>query len=129
MFEAESERIPNRVGVLTAWLLRIAVAVAFIGFGVGKFRDPFWVRFFARVGVGQWFRYVTGIIEIGGGVLVVVPGLTLVGLALLACTMAGAAIVWLAFGEPGNAAIPAIVLGMRVAIGWSEYTRASENGS
>ena len=123
MFEIEADRIPNRAAIVTTWLLRIAVAVAFIGFGMGKFRDPFWVRFFARVGFGQWFRYFTGIVEIGGGVLVVIPRLALVGFALLACTMVGAAVAWLAFGEPGNAAIPAIILAMLLGIGWSEYNR------
>ena len=77
MFDADTDRIPNRTAALTKWLLRLAVSVAFIGFGVEKFREPFWVHFFARLGFGQWFRYVTGVIEIVGAVLVVVPGLTL----------------------------------------------------
>jgi uncharacterized membrane protein YphA (DoxX/SURF4 family) len=124
MFDIEGDRIPNRVGALTTWLPRIAVALAFIGIGFGKFSDPFWVRFFARVGLGQWFRYFTGIIEVGGGILVVIPRLTLVGTALLACTMLGATVVWLTFGSPGNAAIPAVVFALLVAMGWSEYNRA-----
>jgi uncharacterized membrane protein YphA (DoxX/SURF4 family) len=128
MFETDTHRIPNRVGVLTTWLLRIAVAVAFIGFGVDKFRQPFWLQFFARLGFGQWFRSFTGVVEIVGGVLVLVPGLTLVGLAMLACTMVGAAIAWVLVGSPGDASIPAIVLAMLVAIGWSEYNRAGGNG-
>jgi len=128
MFETDTQRIPNRVGVVTKWLLRIAVAVAFIGFGVEKFRQPFWVQFFARLGFGQWFRSFTGVVEIVGGVLVLVPRLTLVGLAVLACTMVGAAIAWVLVGSPGDATIPAIVLAMLVGTGWSEYTRAGGNG-
>ena len=128
MFDADTDRIPNRTAALTKWLLRLAVSVAFIGFGVEKFREPFWVHFFARLGFGQWFRYVTGVIEIVGAVLVVVPGLTLVGLAMLACTMVGAAIAWVRVGSPGDATVPAIVLVMLVAIGWSEYNRAGGNG-
>jgi uncharacterized membrane protein YphA (DoxX/SURF4 family) len=129
MFEADTQRIPNRTAVLTTWLLRIAVAVAFIGFGLEKFRGAFWVQFFARLGFGQWFRYFTGVIEIGGGVLVVIPRLTLVGLAMLACTMVGAALAWMRLGLPGDATVPAIVLVMLVAIGWREYNRAGGNDS
>jgi len=129
MFETDTPRIPNRVGVVTTWLLRIAVAVAFIGFGMDKFRQPFWVQFFARLGFGQWFRFVTGVVEIVGGILVLVPGLTLVGLAILACTMVGAAIAWVLVGSPGDATIPAMVLAMLLAIGWSEYNRAGGNGN
>ena len=128
MFETETPRIPNRAAAITTWLLRIAVAVAFIGFGLEKFRQPFWVQFFARLGFGQWFRSFTGVVEIVGAVLVLVPRLTLVGLAMLACTMVGAAIAWVLVGSPGDATIPAIVLAMLVGIGWSEYNRAGGNG-
>jgi putative oxidoreductase len=124
-----AQRVLRDPEVLTTWLLRIAVAVAFIGFGVDKFRQPFWIQFFARLGFGQWFRSFTGVVEIVGGVLVLVPGLTLVGLAMLACTMVGAALAWMRLGLPGDATVPAIVLVMLVAIGWSEYNRAGGNDS
>lgn len=128
MFETETDRIPNRAGVVTTWLLRIAVAVAFIGFGLDKFRQPFWVQFFGRLGFGQWFRSFTGVVEIVGGILVLVPRLTLVGLAVLACTMVGAAIAWVLVGSPGDATIPAIILAILAGIGWSEYNRARGSG-
>lgn len=51
------------------------------------------VQTFAGVGVGQWFRYLTGIIEIGSAVLRGVPGRQAIGAGLLVCTMIGAAII------------------------------------
>jgi len=128
MFETETPRIPNRAGAVTTWLLRIAVAAAFIGFGLEKFSQPFWVQFFARLGFGQWFRSFTGVVEIAGGILVLVPRVRLVGLAMLACTMVGAAIAWVLVGSPGDASVPLIVLAMLAGIGWSEYNRAAGNG-
>src|SRR5262245_16607506 len=110
MLELEPDRMPSRIDALTAWLPRIAVAVAFIAIGSSKFRDPFWVRFFDRIGFGQWFRYLTGAMQIAGAVLTLVPPLSLVGIALIAATMAGAATTWVAFGQAFGAFIPGTLL-------------------
>jgi uncharacterized membrane protein YphA (DoxX/SURF4 family) len=62
-----------------------------------------WVVFFARVGVGQWFRYLTGIVEIAGGVLVLIPWTVTLGLAVLACTMLGAVLTLVfVLGQPAD---------------------------
>jgi DoxX-like family len=72
------------------------------------------VETFEKVGVGQWFRYVTGAIEIGSAVLLLIPRLTAVGAALLFCTMAGAVLSHrlLLGGSP----VPALVLGVFAAL-------------
>jgi hypothetical protein len=49
-----------------------------------------WIRVFAEIGVGQWFRYFTGIIECAGAVLLLISRTSVAGAALLACTMVGA---------------------------------------
>jgi uncharacterized membrane protein YphA (DoxX/SURF4 family) len=45
---------------------------------------------FDLVGLGQWFRIVTGILEIGGGILVLVPALSALGAAVLLLVDVGA---------------------------------------
>ena len=94
---------------LVDWALRSAVAAAFIVFGIDKFRGAQWVTLFQQIGIGQWFRYCTGVVEIVGGVLVLIPWTVTAGLALLACTMASAALI-LAFviGHPGDMVIPLV---------------------
>jgi len=80
------------------WLLRILVALLFVLFGLGKFNaDPRgeWFRIFARIGFGQWFRVATGLIELIGGVLFLLPGTARVAAIPLAATMLGAIIVHL----------------------------------
>jgi putative oxidoreductase len=124
MFDLESERIPNRVDLLTAWLPRIAVAVAFVAIGSSKFRDPMWVRLFDRIGFGQWFRYLTGAMQIAGGLLTLVPTASLLGVAMVAATMAGAVVTWIAFGQPFAAIIPGTILIVLVAVGLGEYNRS-----
>ena len=47
-------------------------------------------REFDKIGVGQWFRYVTGGIEVASAILLLIPRLTPVGDAFLLATMTGA---------------------------------------
>jgi hypothetical protein len=54
-----------------------------------------------------------------GAVLVVVPRTFSIGIGILACTMLGAAAVWIVkFGAPANAIIPAAILVSLVVIGF-----------
>ena len=91
------------------WVLRFGVAAAFILFGFDKFpSEPGaqWVRFFNQVGIGQWFRYFTGIVEIAAGVLVLVPITARFGVAILAVTMAVASLIHIfVIHQPANVII------------------------
>ena len=110
----------GRQDVLISWILRLAVAAVFLSVGVDKFATKsMWVQLFDRIGFGTWFRYLTGILQVTGAVLVLVPRTFLIGIGILACTMAGAMAVWIVrFGAPGNAVIPAVVLLALVSIGF-----------
>jgi uncharacterized membrane protein YphA (DoxX/SURF4 family) len=103
---------PQRIDLLMMWLPRIAVAIAFLSFGSQKLgNDRMWLRIFEQIGFGQWFRYFTGVMQITGAVLVLIPRTFLVGIAMLACTMVGAMIYWIVWtGSVGNAVIPGFVL-------------------
>ena len=94
MFEqASSGESRNQIA---DWVLRGAIAFAFVLFGLEKFPSApgtEWVQLFGQIGLGQWFRYFTGIVEIFGGVLVLIPWTARVGLAILAATMASAALI------------------------------------
>ncbi|NNF23884.1 MAG: DoxX family protein [Rhodobacteraceae bacterium] len=61
------------------------------------------------IGVGQWFRYLTGGVEIAGAALLWVCGREAWGAAILAVTMVGAALAHLLILGPS--AVPAFVLG------------------
>ena len=114
-------------GVVGNWTIRIGVAVFFIIFGLEKFSDnpaSHWVRLFRDIGTGDWFRYFTGVIEFLGGVLVLVPRTTLLGLIVLALTMAAAAlIVAFVLGRPADAVFPSLFLIALIAvIVWNQQT-------
>ncbi len=93
----------------TALVLRFLLALAFLAAGGAKLAGvPDMVQVFDAVGIGQWFRFVTGAVEIIGAILLVIPGMTGLGAALLTVTMACAVMTHLAVigGNP----VPAIVL-------------------
>ena len=53
------------------------------------------VELFKAVGFGQWLRYLTGILELTGVVLIVVPKTRSIGAVLLATVMLGAIVAHL----------------------------------
>jgi putative oxidoreductase len=110
----------GRQDVLISWILRLGVAAVFLSVGADKFAaDSMWVKLFNQIGLGPWFRYLTGILQVTGAVLVLVPRTFLIGIGILACTMAGAVIVWIVrFGAPDNAIIPGVILVALVSIGF-----------
>ena len=83
----------SKMLTVVAWILQVLVAVAFFGAGGGKLLGAApMVDMYNTIGFGQWFRYVTGVIEVGSALLLLVPGLAVYGAVLLICTMIGAII-------------------------------------
>ncbi len=81
----------SRAVTVIAWILQILAAAAFLSAGIPKLLgDPMMVGMFDKIGVGQWFRYVTGGIEVGSAILLLLPGRAVFGAILLGCTMVGA---------------------------------------
>jgi putative oxidoreductase len=101
--------------VIGLWLLRLLFAMAFIMAGFSKLTaDPMMVQLFEHIGIGQWFRYVTGFIEIFGAVLVLIPWTGFWGGLLLTVTMfcAIATHLFIIGGNP----LPAIILAILGAV-------------
>jgi len=90
------------------------VAVVFSLVGLDKLVPQLsapWIQTFNAIGLGQWFRYCTGLIELAGGLLFLVPRATIVGAALLIATMCGAMFVQaFVLGHPGDAFFPGLYL-------------------
>jgi hypothetical protein len=105
--------------VMFVWLLRVLVAAVFFYVGIDKFAGGrVWVRIFDTIGIGQWFRYLTGALQVAGAILVVLRRTFLVGIGLLGCTMVGACIAWLTvLRQPMNMVVPGMLLMMLVVVG------------
>jgi putative oxidoreductase len=96
-------------------VIRILIGLAFFGAGAAKLAGvEMMVASFEAIGLGQWFRYLTGVIEVGSAILLFVPGKQAWGAGLLVCTMIGAVLAHLLILGPGSA--PAIILGLLSAL-------------
>lgn len=107
---------PDVLGVV----LRLSLAFAFGLFGYEKLWGTDWVSMFQAIGLGDWFRYLTGALQILGAAALLVPATARAGAALIGLTMVGAIGVHL-FVLPtgiGGAIIPAVFLGFAIAAGW-----------
>lgn len=98
----------RRIG---AWTLQAVVAAAFLAAGSAKLAGvAFMVHLFGQIGLGQWFRIVTGVVEIIGAFALMYPGLASIGGLWLGGTMVGAVATHLFV--PHTSPAPAIVLGL-----------------
>lgn len=99
----------SRARSLALTAVRVVLALVFLAAGGAKlYGVPALVESFAILGFGQWFRYLTGALEVIGAFLVIIPSLSGFGAVLLCCIMVGAVLAH-ALVLPGSA-IPAIVL-------------------
>jgi uncharacterized membrane protein YphA (DoxX/SURF4 family) len=91
MSEVAASHTPGKVRVVFGWILCVLLAFVFLVVGgmklVGK---PITVQEFEQVGLGQWFRYFTGALEVTGAVCLLVPKLSRWGALLLVIVMIGA---------------------------------------
>ena len=106
------DRPTRRIG---AWTLQVVLAAAFAAAGSAKLAGvPYMVELFDQIGIGQWFRLATGIVEITGAIALVFPGLASIGAAWLGTTMVFAVATHLFILH--TSPVPAIVLGLLNAL-------------
>jgi len=121
-----SEREP--FNPLSDWIIRVGVAAFYFVFGLEKFSgaELHWIKLFQEIGIGEWFRYFTGAVEMIGALLVLIPEAALVGFTLLSVTMAAAAsILLLVLHRPADSVFPAIFLLVLAGLAWNRRRRRS----
>ncbi|RWK44637.1 DoxX family protein [Mesorhizobium sp.] len=94
---------------IAARVLRVLAAAAFLAAGGAKLAGvPMMVGIYEQIGIGQWFRTVTGVVEVAGAIGLLFPTTAGLGGLLLAVTMACAVMTHLFV--IGGSAVPALVL-------------------
>lgn len=88
---SEQTSTAAKVGNIVVWILQILLAVQFVMNGYALFTDQF-VAKFDDIGFGQWFRYFTGVLEIGAALGLLVPRICGIAALALAGIMGGAAL-------------------------------------
>lgn len=114
------ERPRTAIDVFTTWLPRVGVAIAFVVVGSQKLVEPsIWTPVFRQLGAPTWLRYLTGVMQTAGALLLLIPATVALGAILLAMTMVGAAFMWIVVAHrPLFAFAPAVLLAAVIAVGW-----------
>ena len=114
---------PGKASDIALWTLQVLVALAFVAAGSGKLLGGAdMIALFDAVGLGQWFRYVTGSLEVLGALLLIVPGQSAFGAVLLACVMAGAVVTHLAVLHTAPTA-PVVLFALTALIAWGRRSQ------
>jgi uncharacterized membrane protein YphA (DoxX/SURF4 family) len=109
---------PGKVLNIALWVVQGLLACAFVGAASGKLLgQPEMVGLFETIGVGQWFRYVTGLVELSGAALILIPKTRVIGAGLLAGTMLGAIATHL-FVLHSAPTAPAVLLALLSFVLW-----------
>jgi putative oxidoreductase len=108
----------GKVRLITLWTLSGLVALAFLGAGGAKLAGAAaMVELFDKVGRGQWFRYFTGLLEVAGGIGLLMPRYAFYAAGLLAVVMVGAIIAHLTVLGT-SPAVPVVLLLLSGIIAW-----------
>lgn len=109
---------PSKVKNISAWILQGLLALAFLGAAGAKLASvPMLVQEFDLIGLGQWLRYVTAIVEIIGAIALLTPRFSAYGALWLAITMFFAMLAHL-FAMHNNPAPALVLLVLNLAVFW-----------
>lgn len=108
----------SRTRTVASWVLRLLLAAVFVAAGGAKLAGvPMMVEIFDQIGLGQGFRYVTGLVEVIGALWLLVPGMTALAPLWLAATMCGAILAHL-LKLPTPAAPAVLLLVLSLTLAW-----------
>src|SRR4051794_25473361 len=84
----ESRAAFGKGRIITIWILSALATLAFLGAGGSKLAGAApMVAVFDKVGIGQWFRYLTGLLEVIGAINLLIPRTAFYAAAMLAVIM------------------------------------------
>jgi putative oxidoreductase len=121
---SHSGSVFNKQGKNAAlWVLQILGAAMFFMSSFMKLSgNEQMVQMFDVIGIGQWFRYGTGLIEVSSAILLLLPALSGVGALLLIPSMIGAILTHL-FIIGGSPALPIALLIAMSFVAWGRRER------
>src|SRR5215831_4689787 len=115
---AEPKSALKLARTIAAWILSVLLALLYLRVSSMKLMSaPPAVQEFDHVGLGQWFRYFTGLLEISGAIGLLIPRLRYWPALLLAMVMVGAIVAHLTrLHSPPT--LPAVLLLALFATAW-----------
>jgi putative oxidoreductase len=119
---------PARKLNVTLWVVQGLLAAFFLFAAAGPklLGEATAVRTFDDIGVGQWFRYVVGVLELAGAIGLVIPRLARSAALGLAAVMLGAIITNLFVIDGGLLTLTPVIL--LALLGFVVWGRQSQTG-
>jgi hypothetical protein len=108
---------PSRVTNVFAWGVQALLAAAFLAAAGAKLAGvPMLVQVFAQIGLGQWFRILTALVEITGVIALLLPGFAVLGGLWLGTTMVFAVLahLFILHSSPAGAVVLLVLSGVVV---------------
>ncbi|EMD24066.1 DoxX family protein [Amycolatopsis azurea] len=114
------------IGSIVLWIVRVALAAEFLYSAYLLFAGGHTEQTFAEIGLGQWLRYVTGVLEAAGAIGLLVPRFGGPSALLLAGIMVGASVTELFILAKGGPVLPLVLLIITATLAWflQDQTRA-----
>src|SRR5262245_14893594 len=113
----------GKVKTIILWALQILFALFYTTQGIIKFNSSSLIERFRSYGYPDHFYLVIGVLEVLGGVSLLIPKMTGYGAALLAVIMGGACLTHLIHHETPNAIVNAVFM---IILGLLAYGRRPE---
>jgi len=118
--------VPDKWRTIAIWALRVVLGLIFLAVGTTKLTGTGnTVEYFAAIGWGQWFRYLTGVLDIAGAALLFVPRWTCYGSIVLTCSVGMGTLISLTvlrgnptWGGPEMVAVPLVLTSLAAALAW-----------
>ena len=110
---------------IIGWILAIFLAVVFVlAGGVKLIGAPGMVTEFAQIGIGQWFRFVTGLVEVSGAIGLLIPKFRFWAALQIAAVMVGATGVnlWV-LHVPALAGLTAVLMVLALVLAWLRWPK------
>lgn len=111
--------------MIAVWVLRVLLGLIFLTIGSAKLTGAaYTIQLFAAIGWGQWFRYLTGALDVTGALLVLSQWMPFYGAVLLACSVGTAVVLSVALLHNN----PAVPVALAVAVAWLTRPRRVSGG-
>src|SRR5262245_7198415 len=100
------------------WVVQVFGAILYFLAGFAKLSgDEQMIQTFAAIGIGHWLRYMTGLIDVGAAILLLIPVLSGIGALLVVPIMIGAIVTHIVI-TGGSPALPIGLLIIASIVAW-----------
>jgi putative oxidoreductase len=129
--------VRSKWSTIAIWALRVVLGLIFLYVGTTKLTGTGnTVDYFAAIGWGQWFRYLTGLLDIAGVALLFSPKSIFYGAIVLACSVGLGALISLTvlrgnptWGSSTMVVVPLILALLAVLLAWLTRRHRVSGGS